>query len=200
MALNEGESADTRETLVEGYVVDHGLVWDAKLVKSHSVGGFLNLALDERQTMQQPQQQRQRPPKVSVTLSEYLSAASPNADPSCDFGWFTPTASASSLLAADSQDGGGGGGAYPAPSPTHARTTFLFPSTRVDSGKTASLSPESGDWGNVGEVGAKNQRSLSAAGAAPAEDERQQQARKQVSAVPAFPWLRVQFCLLAVGC
>ena len=177
MALNGGDSASTQETLVEGYVVDHGLVWDAKLVKSNSAGGYLNLDLDDllpknQQQQQQQQQLQQRPPKVSVTLSEYLSAASPNADQSCDFGWFTPTVSASSLLAADSVDSATAG--YPPPpSPSHGRTSFLFPSARVDSGKTASLSPDSGLGGGVaGEL--KSQRSLSAAVAAVAEGGRQQ--------------------------
>eukprot|EP00903_Cladosiphon_okamuranus_P007809 g7555.t1 len=154
MPLEGGKSRHAGDTLVEGYVVDHGVVWK----KHHSLPSLqaegLGRGAPADATAALHAQPVRQPPKVSVTLSEYLSAASPNPDPSCDFGWFTPTASASSLLAGDLQDG-----SYPdpaPPSPSNHPTSFLFANaTRVDSGgaKTDSLSPESAVGGVVGIVG-----------------------------------------------
>ena len=142
-------SSDAQDTLVEGYVVDHGVVWKKKHPSLSSLMGANGAAGDAAAAAPPIHAHAARqPPKVSVTLSEYLSAASPNPDPSCDFGWFTPTASASSLLAGDLQEG-----CYPAPSPSNHPTSFLFADARVDSGaKTASLSPES-VFGGLGGVG-----------------------------------------------
>ncbi|CAM9519453.1 unnamed protein product, partial [Hapterophycus canaliculatus] len=128
--------------IVEGYVVEHSL-----LLKSRSVGYLSEMgAADEATTTTTA---TRRPPKISVTLSEYLSAASPNPDPSCDFGWFTPTASASSLApaAGDCQEG-----FFAAPSPSsHHPTSFLFPSTSAESAaNTVSMSPEPIVLGNGG--------------------------------------------------
>lgn len=82
-----------------------------------------------------------RPPRVSVTLSDYLAAdfgQSPD-DPG-DFGWFTPSVSGGSiedlLPSSDIRD------TYPAPSPTYPRTPLLFKAWDSTQ-KTASLSPES---------------------------------------------------------
>ncbi|CAN0181256.1 unnamed protein product, partial [Ectocarpus fasciculatus] len=131
-------------TLVEGYVVEHALRW-----KSNSVAGYLNAgdgidAGGGGAGAPADVAQFQRAPKVSVTLSEYLSAASPHADPSCDFGWFTPSASASSLPAAENsvQEGL----CFPAPpSPSAYPSSLPWQGNRVEveSTHTASLSPES---------------------------------------------------------
>lgn len=133
--------------IVEGYVVDHSL-----LLKSRSVGYLSEIGAGEAAFSTTATTATTRPPKISVTLSEYLSAASPNPDPSCDFGWFTPTASASSLApaAGDALDGG----YFAAPSPSsHHPSSFLFTSASIESStKTLAISPESDAFGSGGGV------------------------------------------------
>ncbi|CAM9540659.1 unnamed protein product [Scytosiphon promiscuus] len=130
--------------IVEGYVVDHSL-----LLKSRSVGYLSEMGAGEEAATATTTATARRPPKISVTLSEYLSAASPNPDPSCDFGWFTPTASASSLApaAGECQEA-----YFGAPSPSSHPTSFLFPSASIESAaRTAvSMSPDSVVFGNGG--------------------------------------------------
>ncbi|CAB1116539.1 unnamed protein product [Ectocarpus sp. CCAP 1310/34] len=139
-------------TFVEGYVVEHALRW-----KSNSVAGYLNAGggIDVGAGAPADVAQLQRAPKVSVTLSEYLSAASPHADPSCDYGWYTPTASASSLPAAENS---AQEGCYPAPpSPSAYPSSLPWRCNRADveSTVTVSLSPESIVLGGGGDSSTK---------------------------------------------
>ncbi|CBN78511.1 hypothetical protein Esi_0126_0074 [Ectocarpus siliculosus] len=127
-------------TLVEGYVVEHALRW-----KSNSVAGYLNAGggIDLGAGAPADVAQLQRAPRVSVTLSEYLSAASPHADPSCDYGWYTPTASASSLPAAENSSQEGCYPAPPSPSAYPSSLPWRCNRVEVESTATVSLSPES---------------------------------------------------------
>ncbi|CAM9551761.1 unnamed protein product [Ectocarpus sp. 12 AP-2014] len=127
-------------TLVEGYVVEHALRW-----KSNSVAGYLNAGggIDVGAGAPADVAQLQRAPKVSVTLSEYLSAASPHADPSCDYGWYTPTASASSLPAAENSPQEGCYPAPPSPSAYPSSLPWRCNRVEVESTVTVAVSPES---------------------------------------------------------
>ena len=99
------EGATPAGTVVEGIVVEHELRW-------HSMPEYLNFGFGTKDkaagaaelrdiaAVDHRQGRAVIAPKVSVTLSDYLSAdysQSPD-DPSCDFGWFTPTASGGSIL------------------------------------------------------------------------------------------------------
>ncbi|CAN0271525.1 unnamed protein product, partial [Ectocarpus sp. 8 AP-2014] len=69
--------------------------------------------------------------------------ASPHADPSCDYGWYTPTASASSLPAAENSAQEGCYPAPPSPSAYPSSLPWRCNRVEVESTATVSLSPES---------------------------------------------------------
>lgn len=151
------DAAQKPGTLVEGYVVEHEMRW-------HSMPEYLNIGfggtekaadsaeLRDAAAIEHRRGRAVNAPKVSVTLSDYLSAdysQSPD-DPSCDFGWFTPTASGGSiddLLSCGDHNHCSGSDFYldvrdASPSPSYTIPSFLF-SKFGSTSKTATLSPDS---------------------------------------------------------
>ncbi|CAN0507563.1 unnamed protein product, partial [Laminaria digitata] len=152
------EGATPAGTVVEGIVVEHELRW-------HSMPEYLNFGFGTKDKTANPAELRDiadvehrqgravNAPKVSVTLSDYLSAdySQPPDDPSCDFGWFTPTASGGSiddlLPCGDHNNYYNSGSDYyldvhATPSPSYTIPNFLF-SKFGSTSKTATLSPDS---------------------------------------------------------